>query len=73
MVTLHFNLIRQWWETHQNGKEDEYREITGYWVQRLFVQENGDKIIKFFADVLALYIKRKGKASILQNSVWRTK
>lgn len=63
--TLHFNLIRQWWEAHQNGKEDEYREITRYWVQRLFVHFDGSKIDKKRADHIAFLIKELGYYKVI--------
>ena len=36
---LHVVLTGRWYKEHLNGKREEYREITPYWVQRLCVPE----------------------------------
>lgn len=41
---LHLNLKKKWFDMIASGeKKEEYREITGYWVQRLLLDGNGNK------------------------------
>lgn len=41
---LHLNLKKKWFDMIVSGeKKEEYREITGYWVQRLLLDMNGNK------------------------------
>lgn len=42
-MTLHLNLIKQYFDLHLNGKNEEYREVTPYWIKRLMLF-NGRKI-----------------------------
>lgn len=60
MKTLHLNLIRKWWLLHQTVKTEDYREITGYWVQRLFTHFDGTKIDKGYSQQIAFSINDAG-------------
>lgn len=41
---LHLTLKKKWFDMIVSGeKKEEYREITGYWAQRLLLNEDGNK------------------------------
>lgn len=41
---LHLTLKKKWFDMIVSGeKKEEYREITGYWVQRLLLDKDGNK------------------------------
>ena len=56
---LHVVLTGRWYKEHLNGKREEYREITPYWVQRLCVPEVRT-ISRFTANQIAACILHKG-------------
>lgn len=54
MKTLHLPLKKEWYEMIWSLiKPEEYRDVVGYWIQRLMVYEDGSKISKLVAESLA--------------------
>lgn len=58
MKELYLPLIAQWYEMIECLiKPEEYRDISGYWIQRLMVLEDGTKIPKFLAELYSKHIE----------------
>jgi hypothetical protein len=49
---LHLVLIKKWFDKHQDDKDEEYREITPYWCNRLLTWNSDVKNKKFWADII---------------------
>lgn len=55
---LHLNLKKHWFDMiAKEIKPEEYREIKGYWVKRLLLDENGNKMTKESAHDLSEAIR----------------
>ena len=56
MKTLHLSLKAKWYEMIESQiKGAEYRDITAYWIVRLFENSDGSNIPRIAANVLAAY------------------